>query len=57
MAERELLLDAAGWNLLDCSTELADFHFNDASKTFEFDVRDSLGRGVYEQLQAKLSVR
>ena len=46
LAERELFLDAAGWNLLDCPAELADFHFNDASKTFEFDVDG--GRVVYQ---------
>ena len=46
LAERELFLDAAGWNLLDCPAELADFHFNDASKTFEFDMDG--GRVVYQ---------
>ncbi len=46
LAERELFLDAAGWNLLDCPAELADFHFNDAAKTFEFDVDGS--RVVYQ---------
>ena len=46
LAERELFLDAAGWNLLDCPAELADFHFNDSSKTFEFDVDGN--RVVYQ---------
>jgi type III restriction enzyme len=46
LAERELFLDAAGWNLLDCGAELADFHFNDAAKTFEFDVDGN--RVVYQ---------
>ncbi len=46
MAERELFLDAAGWNLLDCPADMADFHFNDSSKTFEFDVDG--GRVVYQ---------
>ncbi len=46
LAERELFLDAAGWSLLDCPAELADFHFNDASKTFEFDMDG--GRVVYQ---------
>lgn len=46
LAERELFLDAAGWNLLDCPAELADFHFNDAAKTFEFDVDGN--RVVYQ---------
>ena len=46
LAERELFLDAAGWNLLDCPAELADFHYNDAAKTFEFDVDGN--RVVYQ---------
>lgn len=46
LAEREVFLDAAGWNLLDCPAELAEFHFNDSSKTFEFDVDGS--RVVYQ---------
>ena len=40
LAERELFLDAAGWNLLDCPAELADFRFNDSSE----DVRVRRGR-------------
>jgi type III restriction enzyme len=46
LAERALFLDAAGWNLLDYPAELADFHFNDAAKTFEFDVDGN--RVVYQ---------
>ena len=46
LAERELFLDAAGWNLLDCPAELADFRFNDSSQTFEFDVDGN--RVVYQ---------
>lgn len=46
LAERELFLDAAGWNLLDCGAGLADFHFNDTAKTFEFDVDGN--RVVYQ---------
>jgi type III restriction enzyme len=46
LAERELFLDAAGWHLLDCPAELADFRFDDASRTFEFDVDGN--RVVYQ---------
>ena len=46
LAERELFLDAAGWNLLDCPAELSDFHFDDSSQTFEFDVDGN--RVVYQ---------
>ena len=46
LAERELFLDAAGWNLLDCPAKLADFHFDDSSQTFEFDVDGN--RVVYQ---------
>jgi len=46
--ERELILDAAGWNLLDYAPDIDDFHFNDSSKTFEFDVDGS--RVVYQYM-------
>ncbi|HEY5176613.1 MAG TPA: DEAD/DEAH box helicase family protein [Terriglobales bacterium] len=45
LVDHELLLDAAGWNLLDYAPELDDFRFNDTTKTFEFDVDGS--RVVY----------
>jgi type III restriction enzyme len=46
--DRELILDAAGWNLLDYAPDLEDFRFNDSSKTFEFDVDGS--RVVYKYM-------
>lgn len=39
--DKELILDATGWNLLDCPAAMEDFRFNDTSKTFEFDVDGS----------------
>lgn len=38
IAERELFLDANGWNLLDYSAELPQFHYDDSAKRFVFDV-------------------
>lgn len=38
LAEKELILDVAGWNLTDYPPELPEFRFNDTSNTFEFDV-------------------
>jgi type III restriction enzyme len=55
--DRELILDAAGWNLLDYAPDLEDFRFNDSSKTFEFDVDGS--RVVYRfmgELQLDLNL-
>ncbi len=39
--DRELVLDAASWDLSQCAVDLSDFRFNDTSKTFEFDVQGS----------------
>jgi type III restriction enzyme len=39
--DRELVLDAASWDLSQCAIDLSDFRFNDTSKTFEFDVQGS----------------
>lgn len=44
--DKELILDATGWDLLEWPPELEDFHFSDTSKTFEFDVDGS--RVVYQ---------
>lgn len=38
LAEKELILDLAGWNLLDHQPELPEFRFNNSTNTFEFDV-------------------
>lgn len=38
LAERELFLDANGWNLLDYPAELPQFRYDDAAKRFVFDV-------------------
>lgn len=43
--DKELVLSAANWNLLDYPADLSGFRFNDSSKTFEFDVAG--GRVVY----------
>ncbi len=43
--EKELVLDAASWDLSQCAVDLSDFRFNDTSKTFEFDVQG--GKVVY----------
>jgi type III restriction enzyme len=43
--DRELVLDAASWDLSQCAVDLNDFRFNDTSKTFEFDVQG--GKVVY----------
>ena len=39
--DKELVLDAASWDLSQCAVDLSDFRFNDTSKTFEFDVQGS----------------
>jgi type III restriction enzyme len=39
--DKELVLDAASWDLSQCAIDLSDFRFNDTSKTFEFDVLGS----------------
>ncbi len=39
--DKELVLDAASWDLSQCTVDLSDFRFNDTSKTFEFDVQGS----------------
>lgn len=39
--DKELVLDAASWDLSQCAADLSDFRFNDTSKTFEFDVQGS----------------
>ena len=39
--DKELVLDAASWDLSQCPADLSDFRFNDTSKTFEFDVQGS----------------
>lgn len=39
--DKELVLDAASWDLSQCAVDLGDFRFNDTSKTFEFDVQGS----------------
>lgn len=39
--DKELVLDAAAWDLSKCAADLSDFRFNDTSKTFEFDVQGS----------------
>jgi type III restriction enzyme len=39
--EKQLVLDAASWDLSQCTVDLSDFRFNDTSKTFEFDVQGS----------------
>lgn len=46
LAEKELILDVTGWNLMDHLPELPEFRFNDTSNTFEFDVDGS--KVVYE---------
>lgn len=38
IAERELFLDANGWNLLDYPAELPQFRYDDSAKRFIFDV-------------------
>ncbi len=43
--DKELVLDAASWDLSQCAADLNDFRFNDTSKTFEFDVQG--GKVVY----------
>ena len=55
--DRDLVLSATNWNLLDYPANLGSFRFDDASKTFEFDVEGS--RIVYrlmgqEQLDLNL---
>jgi type III restriction enzyme len=37
--DKELVPDAASWDLSQCAVDLSDFRFNDTSKTFEFDVQ------------------
>jgi type III restriction enzyme len=44
--DKELVLSATNWNLLEYPADLANFQFNDSSKTFEFDVEGS--RVVYK---------
>jgi type III restriction enzyme len=44
--DKELVLSATNWNLLDYPADLSSFQFNDSSKTFEFDVEGS--RVVYK---------
>ncbi|WP_263367954.1 DEAD/DEAH box helicase [Edaphobacter bradus] len=44
--DKELVLNATNWNLLDYPADLSAFQFNDSSKTFEFDVEGS--RVVYK---------
>jgi type III restriction enzyme len=39
--DKEMVLDAASWDLSQCPVDLSDFRFNDTSKTFEFDVQGS----------------
>lgn len=46
LAEKDLILDLAGWNLLDHLPELPEFRYNDDSNTFEFDIDGS--KVVYE---------
>ena len=38
IAERELFLDAKGWNLLDFPATLPEFHYDDSTRRFVFDV-------------------
>lgn len=44
--DKELVLSATNWSLLDYPADLSGFQFNDSSKTFEFDVEGS--RVVYK---------
>lgn len=44
--DKELVLSATNWNLLDYPADLGNFRFNDSSKTFEFDVEGS--RVIYK---------
>jgi type III restriction enzyme len=46
--DKELVLNATNWNLLDYPADLSLFQFNDSSKTFEFDVEGS--KVVYKLL-------
>jgi type III restriction enzyme len=39
--DKELVLSATNWKLLDYPADLGNFRFNDSSKTFEFDVEGS----------------
>jgi type III restriction enzyme len=40
IAEKELFLEASGWNLLDYPAEFPEFMFNETARTFEFDLKD-----------------
>lgn len=46
LVEKDLILDLAGWNLLDHSPDLSEFRYNDDSSTFEFDLDGN--KVVYE---------
>jgi type III restriction enzyme len=56
IAERELFLDASGWNLLDFPAALPEFLYDDTAKRFVFDVEGD--RVVWNMLdsQAQMSM-
>lgn len=40
IAEKELFLEASGWDLLDYPAEFPEFTFNETARTFEFDLKN-----------------
>lgn len=56
IAERELFLDANGWNLLDFPAALPEFRYDDSAKRFVFDVEGD--RVIWNMLdsQSQLSM-
>jgi type III restriction enzyme len=40
IAEKEIFLEASGWNLLEYPATLPEFTFNESARTFEFDLKD-----------------
>ena len=39
IAEKEIFLEASGWNLLEYPATLPQFTFNESARTFEFDLK------------------
>jgi type III restriction enzyme len=54
IAERELFLDANGWNLLDYPAELPQFRYDDSAKRFVFDVDGD--KVVWNMLDAQAQI-